>query len=420
MLNLRLTLESFLFAWDALKSNLLRTVLSLLGVTVGIFAIIAVFTIVDSLEANVRSSLDFVGDKIIYVSKWPFAFDSDFPWWKYFQRPVPTPREYQQLRRQLGPNNKGIAIFAANSGNVLKAGSNSVADCVLQGVSYDFRVVSNVPIKEGRYFTVQEMDAARPVAIIGATIAENLYPHGNALGSQFKARGQTFTVIGVMEKEGKKLITISSNDANCIIPFPMFTKMFALSTTGFGGGPSATIAVKGRDEDVGLLDLEYEMRGVMRNIRGLKPREEDNFALNRPEMIASAVGKLFSVIGLVGGVIGSFAILVGGFGIANIMFVSVRERTNIIGIQKSLGAKNFFILFQFLFEAVFLCLIGGAAGILLVWLVTLIPQDALPLTMSAARVVLGLLISVGIGIIAGIVPAVLAANLDPVIAIRAK
>jgi putative ABC transport system permease protein len=420
MLTLRLTLESFRFAWDALKSNLLRTILSLLGVTVGIFAIIAVFTIVDSLEANIRSSLDFVGDKIIYVSKWPFAFESDFPWWKYFKRPVPTPREYQQLRKQLGPNNKGIAIFAANSGNTLKSGSNSVADCVLQGVSYDFRVVSNVPIKEGRYFTVQEMDAARPVAIIGATIAENLFPNGSALGQQFKARGQTMTVIGVMQKEGKKLITISSNDANCIIPFPMFTKMFALSTSGFGGGPSATIAVKGRDEDPGLLDLEYEMRGVMRNIRGLKPLEEDNFALNRPEMIASAVGKLFGVIGIVGGIIGSFAILVGGFGIANIMFVSVRERTNIIGIQKSLGAKNFFILFQFLFEAIFLCLIGGGAGIALVWLVTLIPQDALPLTMTAARVTLGLLISVGIGIIAGIVPAVLASNLDPVIAIRSK
>ncbi|WP_046246369.1 ABC transporter permease [Hymenobacter terrenus] len=420
MLTLRLTLESFRFALDALKSNLLRTILSLLGVTVGIFAIIAVFTVVDSLEANIRSSLDFVGDKIISVQKWPLEFGSDYPWWKYFNRPVPTPREFQQLRKQLGPNNKGIAIFAASGGNNLKSGSNSVSDCVLQGVSYDFRVVSNVPIKEGRYFTNQEMDAARPVAIIGATIAENLFPNGSALGKQLKARGQTFTVIGVMEKEGKKLVTISSNDANCIIPFGMFTKMFALSTTGFGGGPSATIAVKGRDEDPGLLDLEYEMRGVMRNIRGLKPREEDNFALNRPEMIAAAVGKLFGVIGVVGAVIGSFAILVGGFGIANIMFVSVRERTNIIGIQKSLGAKNFFILFQFLFEAVCLCLIGGGAGIVLVWLVTLMPQDALPLTMSAARIILGLLISVGIGVIAGIVPAVMAANLDPVIAIRAK
>ena len=420
MLTLRLTLESFLFAWDALKSNLLRTILSLLGVTVGIFSIIAVFTIVDSLEANIRSSLDFVGDKIIYVQKWPFSFGPDFAWWKYFNRPNPSPREFQQLRRQLGPNNKGVAIFAANSGNTFKAGSNSVADCVLQGVSYDYRIVSNVPIKEGRYFTQQEMDGARPVAIIGATIAENLFPGTSALGHQFKARGQTFTVIAVLEKEGKKLLTISSNDANCIIPFSMFTKLFALSTTGFGGGPTASLAVKGRDEDAGLLDLEYEMRGVMRNIRGLKPREEDNFALNRPEMIASAIGQFFGVIGVVGGIIGSFAILVGGFGIANIMFVSVRERTNIIGIQKSLGAKNFFILFQFLFEAVFLCLIGGAAGLFLVWLVTLVPQDSLPLTMSAARVVLGLLISVGIGIVAGIVPAVLAANLDPVIAIRAK
>ena len=420
MLALRLTFESIRFAWDALKSNLLRTILSLLGVTVGIFAIIAVFTVVDSLEANIRSSLDFVGDKVIYVGKWPFAFEADFPWWKYFKRPVPTLREYQQLRKQLGPNNKGITIFAANSSNTLTFGSNSVADCVLQGVSYDYRVVSNVPIKEGRYFTTQEMDAARPVAIIGATIAENLFPNGDALGKQFKARGHTLTVIGVMEKEGKKLVTISSNDANCLIPFGMFTKLVALSTTGFGGGSSATIGVKGRDEDPGLLDLEYEMRGVMRNIRGLKPREEDNFALNRPEMIASAVGKLFGVIGVVGGVIGSFAMLVGGFGIANIMFVSVRERTNIIGIQKSLGAKNFFILFQFLFEAIFLCLIGGGAGILLVWLVTLVPQEALPLTMSAPRIILGVLVSVGIGMIAGIVPAVMAANLDPVIAIRAK
>lgn len=419
MLTLRLTFESFRFAWDALKSNLLRTVLSLLGVTVGIFAIISVFTIVDSLEANIRHSMDFVGDKVIYVAKWPWTFGPDYPWWKYFNRPVPNVREFQSLQRQLGPNHRGVAIFAANGGNSLVAGTNSVSDCALQGVSYEYRVASAVPIAEGRYFTVLEMDAARPVAIIGATIAENLFPQGNAVGSVFKVRGQKFVVIGVMEKEGKKLLETPSNDTNCLIPFGMFTKMFALSTNGMGG-PTASLVVKGRDDDPGLMDLEYEMRGVMRNIRGLKPREEDNFALNRPEMFASAISKLFDVIGLVGAVIGSFAMLVGGFGIANIMFVSVRERTNIIGIQKSLGAKNFFILFQFLFEAICLCLIGGGAGILLVWLVTLVPQDALPLTMSASRIILGLLVSVGIGIIAGIVPAVMAANLDPVIAIRAK
>lgn len=419
MQTLRLTFESFIFAWDALKSNILRTILSLLGVTVGIFAIIAIFAVVDSLEASVRHSMDFVGDKVIYVAKWPWTFGPDYPWWKYFNRPVPNVREFHELQQRLSANNKGVAIFAADGGNTLKAGSNSVSDCALQGVSYDYRAVSNVPIEQGRYFTTQEMDAARPVAIIGAVIAENLFPGGNALGSQFKAHGQKFTVIGVMEKEGKKILDTPSNDANCLIPFGMFTKMFGLSVNGMGG-PSASLAVKGRDDDPGLLDLEYEIQGVMRNIRGLKPREEDNFALNRPEMFASAIGKLFGVIGVVGGVIGGLAILVGGFGIANIMFVSVSERTNIIGIQKSLGAKNYFILFQFLFEAVFLCLIGGAAGIFLVWLLTKLPQDALPLFLSAGNMALGLLISVGIGVLAGIVPAVLAANLDPVIAIRAK
>ena len=417
---LRLTLESFRFAWQALKSNLLRTVLSLLGVTVGIFAIIAVFTVVDSLEANVRQSMSFVGDKVIYVMKMPWTFDQpDYPWWRYFQRPAPTVREFQLLQRSLSDNQRGVAIYAATGGNTLRVGSNSMQGCALMGVSYDYRSVSDLPIAEGRYFTTQEVEAARNVAIVGADIAANLYPNGSALGQEFKVRGLSFTIVGIVKKEGKKILDTPSNDTNCVIPFEAFTKMFALSTNGLTG-VTPTIAVKGREEDTGLLDLEYEMKGLIRNIRTLKPREEDNFALNRPEMIANMVGKLFSVIGIAGGVIGSFAMLVGGFGIANIMFVSVKERTNIIGIQKSLGAKNYFILFQFLFEAIFLCLIGGAAGIFLVWLITLVPQDSLPLTLSAANITLGLTVSVVIGVLAGIVPAVMAANLDPVIAIRSK
>lgn len=416
---IRLTLESFRFAWDALKGNLLRTVLSLLGVTVGIFAIIAVFTVVDSLEKNIRSSMSFVGDKVIYVDKWPWVFEPNFAWWKYFNRPVPSVREYRLLQKQLGSNNAGVAIFASKSGNTFKAGSNSVDDAFLQGVSYQYRNISDVPVAEGRYFTQQEVDGARNVAIIGADIAANLFPGRPALGQEFKTRGQRFTVIGVMEKAGKSLLEIKSNDTNCFIPFGAFSKIFAINP-GTGNGVSATIGIKGLDTDPGLLDLEYEVKGLMRNIRGLKPREDDNFVLNRPEMLASAISGLFSILGVAGGVIGSFAMLVGGFGIANIMFVSVKERTNIIGIQKSLGAKNYFILFQFLFEAVFLCLLGGAAGLLLVWLVTLIPQDSLPLFMSGGRIALGLTVSVLIGVVAGIIPAVLAANLDPVIAIRAK
>ncbi|MGI4737673.1 MAG: ABC transporter permease [Janthinobacterium lividum] len=420
LLTLRLTLESFAFAWQALRANLLRTILSLLGVTVGIFAIIAVFMVVDSLEVSVRQSMSFMGDKVIYVGKWPWVFDANQPWWKFFNRPVPTVREFRQLEKMLSASsNKGVAIFVSKSGNTFKAGTNSVADCALEGVSYDYRNVSSVPVELGRYFTLQEIDGARPVALIGATIAENLYPGVDPVGQDFKTRGRHFTVIGVLKKEGKNLLGAPSNDANCLIPFSTFASVFALSSTGMSG-PSPQLGVKGTDTDPDLLNLEAEMQGAMRTIRGLKPREEDNFALNRPEMIASLITKLFVVIHFAGLIIGGFATLIGGFGIANIMFVSVSERTNIIGIQKSLGAKNYFILSQFLFEAIFLCLLGGGAGILLVWLITLIPQDALTLFLSAANITKGLLLSVVIGVVAGIIPAVLAAKLDPVIAIRAK
>ncbi|GAA4391367.1 ABC transporter permease [Hymenobacter koreensis] len=422
MKTLRLVFESFRFAWQALRSNLLRTVLSLLGVTVGIFAIIAVFTVVDSLEANIRQSMNFVGDKVIYVQKWPWIFSPDSPWWKYFNRPTPTLREYRELNRLLPANShNGIAAFAAQGGNTLKAGTNSVESIALQGVTYSYNKVSEVPVAEGRYFLPQEVEGGTNVAVVGYDIAHNLYPYGSALGKVFRTRGQKFVIVGVMQKEGKKLLDTPSNDTNCLIPLESFRKIFALNTSGFGGA-QLMLGIKGKPEaeDPGMLNVEAEIRGAMRNIRGLKPREEDNFALNRPEMLADAISKLFGIIGFAGAVIGSFAILVGGFGIANIMFVSVKERTNIIGIQKSLGAKNYFILFQFLFEAIFLCLIGGLAGLFLVFLVTLIPQDALKIFMTMNRIVLGLSVSVVIGILSGIIPAVLASNLDPVIAIRAK
>ncbi|MCC3156288.1 ABC transporter permease [Hymenobacter sp. 15J16-1T3B] len=420
MKTLRLTFESFRFAWQALQADLLRTILSLLGVTIGIFAIIAVFTVVDSLEASIRQSMSFVGDKVIYVAKWPWAFGGDYPWWKYFNRPSPTMRDFRQLQRVLTPeNNRGIALFAARGGNTLKAGSNSVESIALQGVTFDYRKVSDVPIQEGRYFTPQEVEAARNVAVVGYDIAHNLYPVGSAVGREFQTHGRRFVIVGVMEREGKKLIDTPSNDTNCLVPLGAFTKIYALSTGGMGGA-QGTIGIKGTDNDPGLLNLEAEVQGAMRNIRGLKPREEDDFALNRPEMLADAITKLFGVIGVAGALIGGLATLVGGFGIANIMFVSVKERTSLIGIQKSLGAKNYFILSQFLFEAVFLCLIGGAAGLFLVWLVTLVPQDSFRIFMTLNRIILGLGLSVLIGIISGIVPAVVAAMMDPVDAIRAK
>lgn len=415
MIYFRLIIESFRFAWQALRSNLLRTILSLLGVTIGIFAIISVFTLVDSLERNVRDSMSFIGEKVLYVQKWPWSFGGEYAWWKYFQRPEPTAHEFRMLDRNL-TTDAGIAIFADRGNNTFKKDNSSFTGASLMGVSYDFNKALEVPIGQGRYFVPQEVDAGRNVIIIGNDVAETLFPREEAIGQSLKVAGQRFTVIGLMDKQGENMFGGPDFDKMGIVPYVSFSKIFSTGPQGVG----STIVVKGRDEDPGLLELEYEIKGLMRNVRGLRPRDEDSFAINRPELAAEAVTGFFQVVGLAGWVIGGFAILVGGFGIANIMFVSVKERTNIIGIQKSLGAKNYFILFQFLFESVFLSLIGGGIGIFLVFLLTLIPQEMMKVSLSLSNITLGLGVSAVIGMLSGIIPAVIASNLDPVIAIRSK
>ena len=410
---LRQTFESFRFAWQALRSNLLRTTLSLLGVTVGIFAIIAVFTLVDSLERNIRESLSFIGDKVVYVQKWPWIFDGEMQWWKFFQRPEPTYNEYRFLSERL-ENAQAIVAMDFKGRVTVKNGNNSMAS-LIQGTTFDYNKISDVPIEQGRYFTQQEIDVARNVTIIGSDVAENLFPGQDPVGKSFKINSLNFMVIGVQQKKGESILNVGGNpDIKCLIPYGTFSKMFNSIN------PRLTITIKGYDTDEGLLELESEIRGLMRTRRGLRPIQDDNFAINRPDAAAKAISGIFSVLTIAGWVIGGFSILIGGFGIANIMFVSVKERTNLIGIQKSLGAKNYFILFQFLFEAVLLSLVGGLAGIFLVYLLSFLSLGSLDLQLSAANISLGLGVSSVIGILSGIIPAFSASRLDPVIAIRAK
>ena len=413
MLFLRLTLESFRFAWQALRSNILRTVLSLLGVTVGIFSIIGVYTMVDSLESNVKSGLSSIGSQSIYVERFPWGLgESEYPWWKYFMRPMPTYKEFRSLKNTLKEAD-AITIMSWNSATA-KRKSNSFSSLV-QGVTFEFDRINETPIEKGRYFLEQEVDAARAVAILGADVAETLFGGEDPLNQRIKIRGENFTVIGVVEKKGKQMIEVGGNpDEKIFIPFLRHKRMFS------SGNLRGTLQVKAHDVEGGLENLEHELRGQMRTLRGLKPLADDNFALNRPDALVNFMTTIFSSIRTGGFVIGLFALLIGGFGIANIMFVSVKERTNIIGIQKSLGAKNFFILFQFLFEAVLLCLMGGLIGLLLVYLVTFIPLGTLVVELTPSNMVFGLIISSVIGIVAGMIPAVQAAGMDPVIAIRAK
>jgi putative ABC transport system permease protein len=412
--------ESFRFAWRALRSNLLRTILSLLGVTIGIFAIISVLTIVDSLEKNIKDSLNFLGTGVIYVEKWPFTADNsgEYKWWDFWRRPNASYNEYRFLAANLKHEN-GISIFAGRGNQLIKRGSNSIGQVRLVGGSDGYNVIFEVNVDQGRYFTPEEIEGGRNVALIGFEVAKALFPNGeNPIGQDIKVKNLKYIVIGVIKKEGQSFMGTPSNDFATIIPYNNFRRLYQTGT-GLWNETTSRIGIKGHDYDVGLVELENEIRGLLRSRRGLQPTDKDNFAMNRPEAIANLITGVFDIVGLAGWVIGGFSMLVGGFGIANIMFVSVKERTPIIGLQKSLGAKNYFILFQFLFEAIFLSLIGGLAGLCLVYLITFIPMGDLVVTLTINNIVLGLGVSTVIGLVSGIIPAAVAARLDPVIAIRA-
>ena len=415
---LRLLKESFVFSFNALIANPVRTVLSLLGVTIGIFTIIAVLSTVDSLEKSIKDNLSFLGTDNLRVEKWPWDFNNpSYEWWKFFRRPEPTYREYEFFKDNL-VNAEAVEILTSREGVNVKYSNNSSRIDNLNGVVFENQFFGDWEFIAGRFFTENETLTGSNAAIIGYKIMEDLFKTPDfAIGKQLKIKGKSYTIIGVTKEQGESFGAGDSFDRQMFIPFNSFKKIFKVGRKG----SNAVLRVKGNgDEDPGLVNLEYELRGLIRAKRGIKPIEDDSFAINRPEYLASFVSTIFGTISIAGWVIGSFSILVGGFGIANIMFVSVKERVPIIGLQKSLGAKKYFILMQFLFESSFLSIFGGLFGIFFVFLLTLPDLGTFDLIISLENVILGVTISSVIGILAGLLPALFASNLDPVEAIRSN
>jgi len=414
MIFIKLIRESYLFAIQAIIANKLRTILTLLGITIGIFSIISVLTVVDSLKSKINESIASLGSNVVYVQKWPWEFSQDYPWWKYLMRPQPKLEELEKIkeRSQLADYFSYIVSTSKN----IQAGTRSLNDITIMGIAEDYDKTWSFTIADGRYFNPTELRTGSNKVIIGSSIAEELFPNSNPINQSIKIWGAKVDIIGVFKKEGSNMFNNSMD--NSVVLSSLFMANYE-NVNSDGDRLNPLIAVRPKP-GVSNKDLIAELRGIMRTIRKVKPYNEDNFALNESDMITKGFEPIFNVLSIAGWFIGLFSLLVGGFGIANIMFVSVVERTNQIGIQKSVGAKRYFILSQFLFEAVFLSLIGGIIGLLLIFIITFIVSMLLDfsLTLTLGNVILGISVSLIIGILAGIIPAISASKLDPVEAIR--
>lgn len=411
MLIIRLILESFSFAFGSLRGNKLRTFLSLLGITIGIFAIISVFTVIDSLEKYIRNSLNSLGSDMVYIQKWPWTppeGESEYPWWKYLNRPVPTMEEAEDLARRSKNIQDAVYFFGFN--RTVQYENSKAENTEVLATTHGLINNWNLEIEKGRYFTESESNSGANIAILGSEIASKLFDNVNPVGKTIKFQGYRFLVVGVYTKKGTDMFG-TSMDKRIHIPVVYAMNMVDVRDKDQG----QTINVKATP-DADHDEFVAEIEGIMRSMHRLKPMEENDFAINEVSVVSKQFDTFFQVFNFAGWIIGGFSILVGGFGIANIMFVSVKERTKIIGIQKALGAKRYFILLQFIFEAVVLSMVGGILGLFLIFIATTVFSYMADMTiaMTVANIVLGLTISGVIGVLAGFIPALSAARLDPV------
>ena len=412
-MSVRLFVEGFLFAVKSVVVNKLRTFLSLFGITIGIFCIISVFTVLDWMEKSVRDSINSMGSNVVYIQKFPWSFSSNLAWWDIIKWPTISYTDYQAITNR--STKAEAASFLVAKSDKIKYKNNVATDAPVAAVTDGMERVVLFEIAKGRFFSPFEYSSGSNVAVLGAEVAERLFENADPLGKEISmSGGYKARVIGVLKKEGQGAITLNNVDQITLVPLN-YGRNFINVRNRF---VDSQMMVKAKP-DVSVRELTDELTMVLRASRRLKPAEVSNFSINNSTMLSQGFDAVFKGINIGGWIIGAFAILVGGFGIANIMFVSVRERTNIIGIQKALGAKRFFILQQFLTESVLLSLAGGVLGLLMIFIGTLVVNYLYELNMylTLSNILLAVFISGIIGIVAGYAPANAAARMNPVDAI---
>ena len=410
--------NSFRMALQELKVNKLRTFLSLFGITIGIFCIIGVLSTVDSLQKKIQSDLKSIGSKVIWIDKWDYSDGNNgsYPWWKYFKRPANkyTDALFVKSRTNAASN---VSYFLQKNNITVAYDDATLQGVNLYGVTEDYEKIQDFKIIAGRYLSEADFERGTPVCVIGYTNAENLFGTAEkAVGKEITIKGKRMVITGLIEKQGTNFGP-AGFDACIIVSYRFYASMYEPRYSG-----QNLIIVQPKD-NITVAQLSDELRGNMRQLHKLSPYQQDDFSLNdMNKLVGDNVSSLIGVLNTAGWAIAGLSLLVGAFGVANIMFVTVRERTSQIGLKKAIGAKSRTILTEFLLESAFLCIIGGVIGLLLVWILAMVLSSILPfpITIATNIITLALSICIGLGILSGIIPASIAARMDPVVAIRTK
>lgn len=411
----QIILTSIVQALQELRANKLRTFLSLLGITIGIFCIIAVFTVLDSMKNNIRQEISSLGSDVLYIGRWPWMDEGgEYKWWEFLRRPSMGPNELKAVERDV-KNIEYATLLYRDNGLTLKHADQEISGITGYAVTHFFDKVQNVEIEQGRYLSLSELDGGTNSVVLGYEVYQTLFPgNANPIGAKVMFHGRGFNVAGVMRKSGQSMSGIDLDNG---LIYPYYAAAAIKDVKSINNDPTLIIKT---GTGVNVEDARLEVEGALRRIRKVRPGEKNNFAVNQLSQITERLNVMFTSINVIGGVIGFFSLLVGAFGIANIMFVTVKERTKVIGLKKAIGAKQGSILLEFLVEAVTLCIAGGLIGIVLVLLLAVILTYAadFPVTLSLSNFFIGVGISATVGILAGFIPARTASRLDPVAAIR--
>ncbi len=407
---------SIVQAFQELRANKLRSFLSLLGITIGIFCIIAVLTVLDSMKNNIQKDMATLGSDVLYIGRWPWMDEGgEYKWWEYWRRPGMTPTEAKAIETQV----PDVAFATICLGTTLTVKHNDMEASSITGyaVLRDFDRIQNIEISKGRYLNASELDGGSNVVVLGDEVYQTLFPGNiNPLDKTVNFHGRKFLVAGVMKKTGQNMAGFDFDNA---VIYPYYAAASLLDIRSLNYDPMLAVkAANGKNPD----EVKYEVEGVLRRMRKVRPGQANDFAINQLSQVSQRLEMLFGTIDIIGWVIGGFSLIVGAFGIANIMFVTVKERTKVIGLKKALGARRASIMWEFLLEAVVLCLVGGAVGIIIVLLLSFVVTYAMDyqVVLSVTNFFIGIFVSIIVGVLAGLIPARSASRLDPVVAIRAN